>query len=81
MGAVPVVLPGAGGLGASTMPEVEGVVEGVGSESVGTELVVGKVAAVGEVLSGLPFTLLRGWGMLTGPEVCAGWGVEGRGRV
>jgi hypothetical protein len=42
------------------MPEVEGVVEGVGSESVETEWVVGKVEAVGEVLSGLPFTLLRG---------------------
>ncbi len=63
------VLPGAGGLGASTMPEVEGVVEGVGSVSVATEWVVGKVDAVGEVLSGLPFTLLRGCAIGAGPEV------------
>jgi hypothetical protein len=55
-----VVLPGGGGLGASTMPEVEGVVEGVGIESRGTELVVGKVDAVGEVFDGLPFTLFKG---------------------
>ena len=68
-----VVLPGAGGFGASTMPEVEGVVEGVGRVSVGTELVVGRVEAVGEVLSGLPFTLLKGWGADGGPEGCC-WG-------
>lgn len=41
MGDVLVVLPGGGGLGASTMPLVEGVVEGVGTESRGCELVVG----------------------------------------
>jgi len=39
--AAPVVLPAGGGLGASTMPVVDGVVEGVGTESMGTELVVG----------------------------------------
>ena len=53
-----VVLPGGGGFGASTIPEVDGVVEGDGIVSIGTELVVGKVDAVGEVLAGLPFTLL-----------------------
>ncbi len=58
LGDCEVVLPGGGGLGASTMPAVGGAVEGVGSESSGTELVVGKVDAVGEVLAGLPFTLL-----------------------
>ena len=57
-------------MGASTMPEVEGVVDGVGTESKGTELVVGYEAAVGEVLSGLPLTLLAGCGMLGGPEGC-----------
>jgi hypothetical protein len=45
------------------MPVVEGVVEGVGIESIGTELVVGKVEAVGEVLLGLPLMLLSGCGM------------------
>ena len=70
MGLVPVVLPGGGGLGESTMPEVEGVVDGVGTASKGTELVVGYEAAVGEVLSGLPLTLLAGCGMLDGPEGC-----------
>ncbi len=57
---VPVVLSGAGGLGASTMPVLEGVVEGVGTASRGTESVVGIVEAVGEVLVELPFTLLKG---------------------
>ena len=61
-----VVLPAGGGLGASTMPEVEGVVDGVGTESVGTETVTGSVAAVGEVFVGLPFTLFKGWGILWG---------------
>jgi hypothetical protein len=37
----PVVLSGGGGLGASTMPVLEAVVDGVGTESMGTELVVG----------------------------------------
>lgn len=55
-----VVLPGGGGLGASTMPGVEGVVEGVGTESSGTEWVVGSVDAEGEVLDGLPLTLFSG---------------------
>jgi len=64
----PVVLSAGGGLGASTMPAVEGVVEGVGTESIGTELVVGNVEAVGEVLEGLPLMLFSGCGMLTGPE-------------
>ena len=41
MGEVLVVVPGGGGLGASTMPELEGVVEGWGMVSIGTELVVG----------------------------------------
>ncbi len=50
------------------MPVVEGVVEGVGIESIGTELVVGKVEAVGDVLLGLPLMLLSGCGMLTGPS-------------
>ncbi len=54
------MLAGAGGLGASTMPEVEGVVEGVGIESSGTEWVVGRVDAVGDVFEGLPFTLFKG---------------------
>ena len=54
------VVPGGGGLGASTMPLEDGVVEGVGSVSVGTELVVGKVDAVGLVLAGLPLTLFMG---------------------
>ena len=54
------VVPGGGGLGASTMPELEGVVEGCGRESVETELVVGKVDAVGLVLVELPLTLFRG---------------------
>lgn len=69
-GAVLVVLPGGGGFGASTMPEVDGVVDGAGTESSGTELVVGNVDAVGEVLDGLPFTLLSGCGIGCGPEVC-----------
>jgi hypothetical protein len=60
LGDVPVVLPGAGGLGASTIPEVDGVVEGVGTESSGTELVVGKVEAVGDAFDGLPLTLFNG---------------------
>ena len=47
-------------MGASTMPEVGGVVEGVGIESSGTEFAVGKVEAVGEVFVGLPFTLFNG---------------------
>jgi hypothetical protein len=55
-------------LGASTIPEVEGVVEGVGTESSDTEWVVGNVEAVGEVFDGLPFTLFNGWGILVGPE-------------
>lgn len=42
------------------MPEVDGVVEGVGTESSGTESVVGRVEAVGDVFEGLPFTLLSG---------------------
>ena len=54
-------------MGASTMPEVGGVVDGVGMESVGTEFVTGRVEAVGEVFEELPFTLLAGWGMLCGP--------------
>ena len=70
MGLVPVVLPAGGGLGESTMPEVEGVVDGVGTESKGTELVVGNEAAVGDVFSGLPLTLLAGCGILGGPEGC-----------
>ena len=41
MGLVLVVLPGGGGLGESTMPEVDGVVDGVATESKGTEFVVG----------------------------------------
>jgi len=60
LGEVLVVVPGGGGLGASTMPELEGVVEGCGRESVETELVVGKVDAVGLVLVELPLTLFRG---------------------
>ena len=63
-----VVLPGGGGFGASTIPEVDGVVEGDGIVSIGTELVVGKVDAVGEVLLGLPFTLFSGCGTLPGPD-------------
>ena len=59
--------PAGGGLGASTMPLVGGVVEGVAMESIGTELVVGYVAAVGEVLLGLPLTLLIGRGSAGGP--------------
>lgn len=58
------VLPAGAGLGASTMPEAGGVVDGVGTESVETESVTGSVAAVGEVFVGLPFTLFKGWGML-----------------
>ena len=54
------MLVAGGGLGASTMPEVEGVVEGVGIESSGTEWVVGRVDAVGDVFDGLPFTLFKG---------------------
>ena len=74
------VLPGGGGLGASTIPEVEGVVEGVGTESSGTEWVVGSVDAEGEVFAGLPLTLLSGCGEFAGPVVRvvgagAGWGV------
>ena len=42
------------------MPEVAGVVDGVGTESVETESVTGSVAAVGEVFVGLPFTLFKG---------------------
>ncbi len=68
-GVVPVVLSGAGGFGASTMPLLDGVVDGVGTESVGTELVTGKVDAVGEVLNSLPLTLFPGCGMLGEPEV------------
>ena len=52
--------PGAGGLGASTIPEADGVVDGVGTASNGTELVVGRVDAVGDVFDGLPFTLFTG---------------------
>jgi hypothetical protein len=59
--------PAGGGFGASTMPLVEGVVEGVLTASSGTELVVGSVDAVGEVLFGLPLTLLNGCGMGCGP--------------
>ena len=60
------VLPGGGGLGESTMPDEDGVVDGVGIESMGTDWVVGRVEADGEVLAGLPFTLLSGCGMLGG---------------
>src|SRR5665213_603324 len=60
--------PGGGGLGASTMPLAGGVVLGVGMVSIGTEFVTGNVDAVGEVLLGLPFTLLAGCGMLGGTE-------------
>jgi hypothetical protein len=64
-------------LGASTMPDVGGVVEGVGTESSGTEWAVGRVAAVGEVFDGLPFTLFNGCGMLTGPDVTGDCGRVG----
>jgi len=77
LGDCDVVLPGGGGFGASTIPELGGVVEGEGTESSGTELVVGKVEAVGEVLLELPFTSLAGGGMLPGPDVApAGTGGE-----
>ena len=79
LGVVPVVLSGAGGLGASTMPVLDGVVDGVGTESVGTELVTGKVEAVGEELNSLPLTLLAGCGMLGGPEVGRWSGLEAFG--
>jgi hypothetical protein len=69
LGDCDVVLPGGGGLGASTIPVLEGVVEGVGSELSGTELGVGSWDAVGDVLFSLPFTLLYGCGTLTGQEV------------
>jgi hypothetical protein len=72
-----VVLPGGGGFGASTIPWLGGVVEGEGTVSNGTELVVGNVEAVGEVLLELPFTSLAGGGMLPGPDVApAGTGGE-----
>ncbi len=58
MGDCEVVLPGGGGFGASTIPELDGVVEGVGRELIGTEFVVGSVDAVGDELLELPFTLL-----------------------
>ena len=58
------VLPGAGGLGASTIPGVEGVIDGVGTESRDTEWVVGRVEAVGEVFEELPLTSFAGDGML-----------------
>ena len=58
LGDCEVVLPGGGGLGVSTMPLLDGVVEGVGSESSGTELVVGICDAVGVTFAELPFTLL-----------------------
>lgn len=73
-GVEPVVLPGAGGLGASMMPEVEGVVDGVGTASRGTECVVGIVEAVGEVLVALPLTSLAGCGMLGGSDGFGVWG-------
>ena len=43
LGDCEVVLPGGGGLGASTIPVLDGVVEGVGSALNGTESVVGSV--------------------------------------
>ncbi len=64
--------PAAGGFGALTIPVWLGVVEGVGNESSGTEFVVGYVPAFGEVLFGLPNTLLIGCGILTGPETAPG---------
>ena len=72
--------PAGGGFGASTIPSVEGVVEGVLTESSGTEFVVGKVEAVGDVLLGLPFTLLKGCGIGCGlvtaePDTGCGTGV------
>lgn len=57
------------------MPGVEGVVDGVGTESRGTEWAVGNVDAVGELFEALPLTSLEGCGMLRGLEfagVC-GW--------
>jgi hypothetical protein len=63
-GLVPVVFcspePGGGGGGESTIPLGGGVVDGVGTESAGTEFVTGKVDAVGELFAGFPFTLFKG---------------------
>ncbi len=56
----------AGGLGESTIPLTEGVVEGCDRVSSGTEFVVGICEAVGVVLYWLPFTLLGGIGLPTG---------------
>lgn len=67
-GVVAEVLPGAGGLGESTMPGVDGVVDGDGMESSETECVVGMVEAVGEEFEALPLTLLAGSGMLWGAD-------------
>ena len=74
--------PGSGGFGASTMPLAGGAVLGVGMESLDTEFVTGNVDAVGEVLVGLPFTLLAGCGMLGGTEPGFGLkaGTGGAGR-
>ena len=66
-----VVLPAGGGFGASTIPLTGGAVEGVGSVFSGTEFVTGTVEAVGEMLPGLPNTLLEGCGMLGGIEGAA----------
>lgn len=49
-----VVLPGGGGLGASTIPLTGCAVEGAGNVLIGTEFVTGNVDAVGETLFGLP---------------------------
>lgn len=67
------VLPGGGGLGASTMPCGGGVVVvGVGSVSIETDCVVFSVEAVGDWLAGLPRGLLAGWGTGMGKGALAG---------
>lgn len=67
------VLPGGGGLGASTMPWGGGVaVVGVGSVSIGTDWVVFRVEAVGDWLAGLPRGLLAGCGTGMGNGALAG---------
>jgi hypothetical protein len=63
-----VVLPAGGGFGAFTIPLTGCAVEGVGRVLTGTELVTGRVEAVGETLVGLPSTLFGGCGMLAGVE-------------
>ncbi len=68
------VLPAGGGLGVSTMPVLEGVVEGAGSEPIGTESVVGICEAVGVTFLELPLMSFSGWGMSGCPGVETGAG-------